>query len=64
MQTIVRWCLSNRPVVILFGLILIGAGVGASFRLNQELLPNVEFPGVYILTADPGALSQRRADQR
>jgi HAE1 family hydrophobic/amphiphilic exporter-1 len=36
-------------------LILIGAGVGASFRLNQELLPNVEFPGVYILTADPGA---------
>src|SRR6266851_2378535 len=55
MQTIVRWCLGNRPVVILFGLILIGAGIGATFRLNQELLPNVEFPSAYILTTDPGA---------
>lgn len=55
MQSIVRWCLSNRPVVILFTLILIGAGVAATFRLNQELLPNVEFPGVYVVTSDPGA---------
>ncbi len=54
-RPLVRWCLSNRAVVLLFGLILMGAGVAAIFRLNQELLPSIEFPEVYIVTADPGA---------
>ena len=51
----VRWCLENRPVVVLFGLMFIGAGVASMFRLNQELFPSVEFPSVYLLTQDPGA---------
>ena len=59
MYTIVRWCLNNRPVVILFALILMGAGVASSFRINQELLPSVEFPAVYIRVPDPGAGPQQ-----
>jgi HAE1 family hydrophobic/amphiphilic exporter-1 len=55
MNTIVRWCLGNRAVVILFSLILMAAGVVSIFRINQELLPSVEFPGVYVLVPEPGA---------
>jgi HAE1 family hydrophobic/amphiphilic exporter-1 len=59
MHTIVRWCLANRAVVILFSLILMGAGVLSIFRINQELLPSVEFPAVYVLVAEPGAGPQQ-----
>ena len=55
MRLIIRWCLSNRPVVLLFALIAMGAGIVSVFRLNQEYLPSVEFPTVYILTTEPGA---------
>jgi HAE1 family hydrophobic/amphiphilic exporter-1 len=59
LYTIVRWCLNNRPVVVLFALILMGAGVASSFRINQELLPSVEFPSVFILVPEPGAGPQQ-----
>jgi HAE1 family hydrophobic/amphiphilic exporter-1 len=59
MHTIVRWCLGNRAVVILFSLILMGAGTFSIFRINQELLPSVEFPAVFILVPEPGAGSQQ-----
>src|SRR5439155_3602894 len=36
-----------------------GAGVASSFRINQELLPSVEFPAVYILVPEPGAGPQQ-----
>ena len=55
MRSIVRWCLDNRAVVLLFTVILMGAGVVSMFQLRQELLPSIEFPGVFIVTADPGA---------
>lgn len=55
MQAIVRWCLGNRAVVVLFSLILMGAGVVSAFRINQELLPSVEFPAVFVLVPEPGA---------
>lgn len=58
MQTIIRWCLGNRSVVILFLLIVMGAGGIAAAGLDQELLPDITFPGVFILTADPGASPQ------
>ena len=59
MHVIVRWCLGNRAVVILFSLILMGAGIFSIFRINQELLPSVEFPGVYILVPETGAGPQQ-----
>jgi len=55
MQAVVRWCLGNRAVVVLFSLILMGAGVLSIFRINQELLPSVEFPSVFVLVTEPGA---------
>jgi len=55
LQTIIRWCLGNRAVVILFLLLVMGAGGIAAAGLDQELLPDISFPGVFILTADPGA---------
>lgn len=55
MRRIVAWCLGNRAVVILFGFVLMGAGVVSIFRLNQELFPSIDFPSVFIVTSDPGA---------
>ena len=55
MRRIVAWCLANRPVVILFALLFMGAGIFSIFRLNQELLPSIDFPSVFIVTSDPGA---------
>ena len=55
MRRIIAWCLGNRPVVILFGILFMGAGIISIFRLNQELLPPVDFPSVYIVTSDAGA---------
>src|SRR5215831_15785159 len=55
MRLIVGWCLGNRPVVLLFALIFMGAGIASVFRLNQELLPSIEFPSVFILIPEPGA---------
>ncbi len=55
MRRIIAWCLGNRPVVILFGVLFMGAGIVSIFRLNQELLPPIDFPSVFIVTSDPGA---------
>jgi len=55
LRRIIAWCLGNRPVVILFGILFMGAGIISIFRLNQELLPPVDFPSVFIVTSDPGA---------
>ncbi|HYM51414.1 MAG TPA: efflux RND transporter permease subunit [Candidatus Limnocylindrales bacterium] len=55
MRRIVAWCLGNRPVVLLFGVVLMALGVASIFRLNQELLPSIDFPSVFIVTQDPGA---------
>jgi hydrophobic/amphiphilic exporter-1 (mainly G- bacteria), HAE1 family len=50
MKRIVRWCLGNKSVVILTTILLIGSGVYATTRLNQELLPDISFPIITIST--------------
>ena len=55
MQAIVRWCLKNRSVVFLAAAILIASGAYATTRLNQELLPDIEFPIITVSTPVPGA---------
>jgi hydrophobic/amphiphilic exporter-1 (mainly G- bacteria), HAE1 family len=55
MEKIVRWCLKNRSVVFLATVILIASGVYATTRLNQELLPDIEFPVITVSTSVPGA---------
>ncbi|MBA2511608.1 MAG: efflux RND transporter permease subunit [Rubrobacteraceae bacterium] len=55
MQAIVRWCLKNKSVVFLAAVILIAAGSYATTRLNQELLPDIEFPLITVSTPVAGA---------
>lgn len=55
MSRIVRWCLANKSVVILAGILLIASGAYATTRLNQELLPDISFPVVTIATPVVGA---------
>ena len=55
MNLIVSWCLRNKSVVILAAVLLIASGLYATTRLNQELLPDVEFPLVTVATPVVGA---------
>ena len=55
MSRIVGWCLNNKSVVLLVVLLLLGGGGYATTQLNQELLPDVEFPLVTVQTPVPGA---------
>ena len=55
METIVRWCLKNKSVVILATILLVGSGAYATTRLNQELLPDISFPIITIATPVAGA---------
>src|SRR3712207_2437156 len=55
MEAIVRWCLKNRSVVFLATVILIASGAYATTRLNQEELPDIEFPIITVSTPVPGA---------
>jgi hydrophobic/amphiphilic exporter-1 (mainly G- bacteria), HAE1 family len=55
MERIVRWCLDNKSVVILATILLVGSGVYATTRLNQELLPDISFPIITISTPVAGA---------
>src|SRR5215212_3241182 len=55
MEAVVRWCLKNRSVVFLAAVMLIASGVYATTRLNQELLPEIDFPIVTVSTPVPGA---------
>ncbi len=54
-SSIIGWSLKNKSVVILAAVLLIASGVYATTRLNQELLPNIEFPTIAIATPVPGA---------
>jgi multidrug efflux pump subunit AcrB len=55
MNTIVGWCLKNRSVVALATVLLVVSGTYAATQLNQELLPDIEFPLVVVSTPVPGA---------
>lgn len=55
MRPIIAWCLGNRTVVLLFTGILLVAGAFSAFRINQELVPDISFPTVYVVVPDPGA---------
>ncbi|HSL00218.1 MAG TPA: efflux RND transporter permease subunit [Rubrobacteraceae bacterium] len=55
MERVVRWCLENKSVVFLATVILIASGLYATTRLNQELLPDIEFPIITVSTPVPGA---------
>nr|MDQ2829238.1 efflux RND transporter permease subunit [Chloroflexota bacterium] len=55
MTSFIRVIVRQRAAVILFALILLAAGGFTATRLQEELLPNVSFNTVTVVTADPGA---------
>src|SRR5579875_3224933 len=59
MRAIIRWCLGNRAVVIVFAAILMAGGAFSATRIDEELLPSIQLPTVFILVPDPGAGPQQ-----
>ncbi len=55
MSRLTRIALQNRSVVALAVVAVLVAGVFAAVSLKQELIPNLNFPYLTILTVDPGA---------
>ncbi|WP_119065793.1 efflux RND transporter permease subunit [Rubrobacter indicoceani] len=55
MKSIVRWCLGNKSIVILATVLLVVSGAYAATQLNEELLPDIEFPLITVTTIVPGA---------
>jgi HAE1 family hydrophobic/amphiphilic exporter-1 len=55
MRTFVGFCLANRSVVILFAALLMAAGAVSLVQMDQELVPSIDLPTVYVDTAQPGA---------
>src|SRR5438067_6668107 len=55
MAALARLILRQRSAVILVALILLVAGGITATRMQEELLPNVSFNTVSIVTPDPGA---------
>ncbi|MGF1472968.1 MAG: efflux RND transporter permease subunit [Rubrobacteraceae bacterium] len=63
MRAIVSWALRHKSVVILATLLLVLAGTYGTARLNQELLPEIDFPAVSVITPVPGASPEAVDDQ-
>ncbi|HKO24720.1 MAG TPA: efflux RND transporter permease subunit, partial [Chloroflexota bacterium] len=55
MAPLARLILRQRSAVILIAVILLVAGGITATRMQEELLPNISFDTVSIVTADPGA---------
>ncbi len=55
MTRLTRLSLSNRTVVMLVCLILVGLGVVAARSLKQELIPSIDTPAATVIAVQPGA---------
>ncbi len=55
MNYLIGLALQRRPVTILITFLLLGAGVLAYNRLQQELFPEIEFPNITITAVYPSA---------
>lgn len=55
MSFVTRLSLHLGAVVILFVVLLFGAGIFAASQVQQDLLPDISIPAVIVITPDPGA---------
>ncbi|PYE56682.1 efflux RND transporter permease subunit [Deinococcus yavapaiensis] len=53
MRGLIRFSLQNRAILILASLLLVIAGMLTARSLRQELLPNIDFPVVTVITPYP-----------
>jgi HAE1 family hydrophobic/amphiphilic exporter-1 len=58
-----RTSLRFKWVVIALSILMLGAGVYAITELNQELLPNIEYPQTILMALNPGATVEEMRDQ-
>ncbi|HRE46169.1 MAG TPA: efflux RND transporter permease subunit [Aggregatilineales bacterium] len=59
---ITRLSIRFQWITIAFTIAFLVLGVYAAAQLNQELLPNIEFPQTFIITVRPGASSEDLRD--
>ncbi len=59
MERLTRMALAAPSVTLLVGLILLGFGVAAAMSLNQELIPDMDFPQATVITVWPGATAEQ-----
>lgn len=62
LQTIVRWSLQNRPVVVVLSLMLLAGGIIASYRSRLDAFPEFAPPQVTVQTEASG-LSAEEVEQ-
>jgi HAE1 family hydrophobic/amphiphilic exporter-1 len=55
MSLLARLSLANRGLVALVAVVIAAFGAFAVPSLKQQLLPSLEFPGAFVVTAYPGA---------
>lgn len=63
MTGIVRWWADNKVAANLLMIAILIGGLVSFFRIERELEPYVEFPGVEITVAWPGASPQDVEEQ-
>ncbi len=59
MTHLVSWSIRHRSVVILLALLVIVVGVFSTMQFPEELLPNIAFPDVVVITQAPGLSAQQ-----
>lgn len=62
LTAITRLSLRFRWITILVTVAALVLGVIAGIQLNQEFLPNIEFPQTFVVTLRPGASSEDLRD--
>lgn len=55
MWHLTRLALRSRAVTILLAALVAGASIWATFQLNREMIPDIEFPYALVVTAYPDA---------
>lgn len=59
MTHLVSWSIRHRSVVILLALLVIIVGIFSTLQFPEELLPNIAFPDVIVITQAPGLSAQQ-----
>ncbi|MCL6517122.1 efflux RND transporter permease subunit [Alicyclobacillus sp.] len=55
MQFLTRFSLRNPAAILLLALLVVAGGVLSALRLNEELMPDIAFPVIAVITPYPGA---------
>src|SRR3954454_13108005 len=55
MQVLTRFSLRKAPIIIMLMLLIVAGGIISARQLKSELLPNIDFPTLSVVTIYPGA---------